>query len=157
MTPLYIERSLPQDGAGAASRQVRSVKVNLAESPLGWLKARRMISDRQFDAGEALRRDYERAALGQRVTMDWSAPPLDGSPRSGRQPGEATVSMLEAKRRFEEAIASAGPGLSDILWRVVCACEAMPVAEKSLGWPNRAGRLVLGFALDRVADYYRVR
>ena len=41
--------------------------------------------------------------------------------------------------------------------RVVCACEALPSAEKSLGWPARSGRLVLTLALDRIADYYRVR
>jgi hypothetical protein len=51
----------------------------------------------------------------------------------------------------------AGPGLSDILWRVVCAGEGMRQAEGALGWPARAGKLVLAFALDRVADYYRIR
>jgi hypothetical protein len=30
-------------------------------------------------------------------------------------------------------------------------------AETALGWPARAGKLVLSFALDRVADYYRMR
>jgi hypothetical protein len=30
-------------------------------------------------------------------------------------------------------------------------------AESSLGWPARAGKLVLVLALDRVADYYRIR
>ncbi len=49
---------------------------------------------------------------------------------------------------------AAGPGLSDILWRVVCACEGLSVAEKALGWPVRAGKLVLGMALDRLADHY---
>ncbi|WP_257211743.1 DUF6456 domain-containing protein, partial [Sphingobium sp. IP1] len=29
-------------------------------------------------------------------------------------------------------------------------------AERALGWPSRAGKLVLGLALDRVADWYRV-
>ena len=38
---------------------------------------------------------------------------------------------------------SAGPGLSDILWRVVCAGEGMRDAETALGWPARRGRLVL--------------
>jgi hypothetical protein len=52
-------------------------------------------------------------------------------------------------------VAAAGPGLSDILWRVVCAGEGVPDAEKALGWPARAGRLVLILALDRVATYYR--
>jgi Domain of unknown function (DUF6456) len=39
---------------------------------------------------------------------------------------------------------------------VVCAGEAIPAAEQALGWPSRAGRLVLTLALDRVADYYRL-
>jgi len=34
------------------------VTVNLAESPLGWLKARGLISARQYDAGEMPRGDW---------------------------------------------------------------------------------------------------
>ena len=34
--------------------------------------------------------------------------------------------------------------------------EALPLAEKALGWPIRSGKLVLGIALDRVADYYKI-
>ena len=49
-----------------------------------------------------------------------------------------------------------GPGLADILWRVVCAGEGMRDAETALGWPARAGQLVLSFALDWIADYYRL-
>ena len=59
--------------------------------------------------------------------------------------------------RFDAAVAEAGPGLADILWRVVCAGEGMREAETALGWPARAGKLVLQIALDRVADYYRIR
>jgi hypothetical protein len=33
----------------------------------------------------------------------------------------------------------------------------MRQAETALGWPARAGKLVLTIALDRVAAYYRVR
>jgi len=50
----------------------------------------------------------------------------------------------------------AGRGLSDVLWRVVCACESLPSAEKALSWPARSGKLVLGIALDRVAGFYRL-
>jgi hypothetical protein len=58
--------------------------------------------------------------------------------------------------RFEAAVAAAGPGLQDILWRVVCAGEGMREAETALGWPARAGKLVLTLALDRVAGFYRM-
>jgi hypothetical protein len=30
-------------------------------------------------------------------------------------------------------------------------------AETALGWPARSGKLVLAMALDRIADYYRIR
>ncbi len=134
----------------------RVVTVNQAESPLSWLRARNRVSVRQFDAGEQLRRDFEQAALGPSVTMRWDASGV-GGPR-GRAPGAAdrTIGQLDAKARFDAALAAAGPGLADILWRTVCACEPMPDAERSLGWPARSGRLVLGMALDRAADYYRL-
>ncbi|MEX0342142.1 MAG: DUF6456 domain-containing protein, partial [Erythrobacter sp.] len=65
--------------------------------------------------------------------------------------------QLSAKARFDAAMAEAGPGLSDILWRVACAGEGLPTAEKALEWPARSGKLVLRLALDRVASYYRIR
>jgi hypothetical protein len=140
------------DGATAS----RSVTINAVESPLGWLLARGLLSQRQFDAGERLRWDWERAQLAPRVTMTWDAAPI-GS-RGGSSPTDADLSaaQIDAKRRFYDAIACAGPGLSDILWRVVCAGEGMRDAESALGWPARAGKLVLTFALDRVAIYYGI-
>ncbi len=157
--PMLTERPLPRDAALPADRRrARSVTVNLAESPLSWLMARGLVTPRQFAAGEQLREDYERGGLSPSVTMRWDAAP-SGQRRGsgGRDPAAATLGMISAKQRFDAAIAAAGPGLSDILWRVVCAGDAMPVAEKALGWPARSGRLVLGLALDRVADHYRLR
>lgn len=132
----------------------RRVTVNLAESPLGWLKARGMVTARQFEAGERLRGDFERAGLGARVTMNWAGTPAAKGARGAPDAHDRSAAGLDAKRRFDAAIAAAGPGLSDVLWRVVCAGEALPMAEKALGWPVRSGRLVLGLALDRVADGY---
>lgn len=129
----------------------RSVTVNVRESPLAWLMARELVSLRQFEAGERLRGDYETAKLGPRVTMRW-APRVDGVGQ-GLDP---TTAQVAAKRRFDGVMTAAGPGLNDILWRVVCAGEALPAAEKALAWPARAGRLVLTLALDRVADHYRL-
>jgi hypothetical protein len=135
----------------------QTVLVNLGESPLGWLHTRGLVSDRQFAAGEMLRRDWERAGLGPRVTMRWDVVPPARGRRGAATAIDPSQAMLGARERLNGALAVAGPGLSDILWRVVCACEGLGAAEKALGWPVRAGKLVLGFALDRVADYYCVR
>lgn len=155
---LLAERPLPRDGRerGSKGKAVRTVTVNLAESPLGWLAARGMISERQYDAGERLRADWERGQLGPSVTMCWNAPPTARVARGAPAAAEATEAQISAKGRFEAAVAEAGPGLSDILWRIVCAGEGMRDAETALGWPARAGRLVLGLALDRLADHYRI-
>ena len=159
---LLSERSLSADAAPAANdaahkvRAARSVTVNLAESPLGWLLAHGHVSRRQFDAGERLRGDWERAQLSPRVTMSWDAAPVARGRGGSAVEVDLASSQLDAKRRFEAAVAAAGPGLADILWRVVCAGEGMREAEGALGWPARAGKLVLTLALDRVAAYYRM-
>jgi len=137
-------------------RSARTVTVNLTESPLGWLFSRGFVTRRQFDAGERLRADWERAQLSPRVTMAWDRAPISRARGGQRVLAEPTGAQIDAKRRFEAAVSSAGPGLADILWRVVCAGEGMREAETALGWPARAGKLVLTFALDRVAEYYRI-
>lgn len=159
---LLAERPLPRDGEDRAKvrargRPARSVTVNLAESPLGWLKARGLVSERQFEAGEMLRADWERAQLGAAVTMRWDAPPPAKAARAAPAAASPTLARIAAKRRFDAAVAAVGAGLGDMLWRIVCAGEGMREAEQALGWPARAGRVVLGLALDRLADHYRLR
>jgi hypothetical protein len=148
------EDSIAKTG-GPARRQGRSVTVNLAEPPLGWLHARGLVSARQFDAGERLRADWTRAQLGPRVTMRWDPSPVARGARGVDAPLDPTLAGIAAKRRFDEAIEAAGKGLSDILWRVVRDGCGLEVAEGALGWPKRSGKLVLLMALDRIADYYR--
>lgn len=157
MRRILAEKELTQEGlvrgSGAKGKR-RSVTVNLAESPLSWLHARGHIDERLFVAGERLRDDYERAQLGANVTMRWDPVRVK---TTGEQGLTATERQIAAKDRFDGALREAGSGLQDILWRVVCAGEDLPDAEKQLGWPARSGKLVLKLALDRVADFYRVR
>lgn len=147
------------DGAGRRGAAVakgatrgRTVTVNRRESALAWLAARDLVTPRQNEAGERLRSDYERAALSPSVTMRW-APRVDGGGSGALDPTEA---QLAAKRRFDGAMAAAGNGLRDVLWRVICAGESLPDSERALDWPSRSGRLVLTLALDRIADHYRL-
>lgn len=133
----------------------RSVTVNLAESSLSWLASRGRVSDRQLLAGETLRADWERAGLGPSMTMRWDTAPR--ATRGAARAPDPSTSRIDAKLRFEAAVAHVGSGLSDVLWRVVCADEGLAEAERALGWPTRSGKLVLGLALDRLADFYRIR
>ncbi|MDR7101234.1 DUF6456 domain-containing protein [Croceicoccus sp. BE223] len=158
----YVTRELTSEGPrrtsaaykGGAPKRGRSVTVNLRESPLSWLHARGHLSERQYEAGERIRSDWERAQLAPSITMRWDPVRVQGSGGDGLTQSERQVA---AKRRFDAAVAAAGPGLADVLWRVACAGESLPDAEKALAWPARSGKLVLGLALDRVADYYRIR
>ena len=145
-----VEREVQREGV---ARGGRSVTVNRAESPLTWLRSRGLIDARQFAAGERLRAAYETASIAPSVTMRWT-PRVDGGGQDALDP---TVAQIAAKRGFDAAIAKAGPGLADILWRVVCAGEGLPAAERALSWPARAGRLVLTLALDRLATHYEGR
>jgi hypothetical protein len=135
----------------------RTMTVNLAESPLSWLRARNLVDARQFEAGERLRADYEMASLGPSVTIQWNATPIATGRRGAPAGSDPTMAQIDAKRRFERAIADVGRGLSDILWRIVCAGESLPTAEKAMGWPTRSGRVVLTLALDRLGDAYGLR
>lgn len=158
MSRLLSEQPLREASpAGMKGKPARSVTINLAESPLGWLFARGHISSRQFEAGERLRTDWERGKLPPKVTMSWDAAPVTRSRNASALGPDLTGTQIDAKRRFEAAVSEAGPGLADILWRIVCAGEGMRQAETALGWPARAGKLVLGIALERVADFYRIR
>jgi hypothetical protein len=132
----------------------RTFSVNVAESPLSWLRARNLVDARQFEAGERLRADYEMASLGPSVTMRWDASPIAKGRRGAPMGMDPTMAELSAKQRFERAIEGVGRGLSDILWRIVCAGESLPEAEKAMGWPTRSGRVVLTLALDRLGDVY---
>ncbi|MEO5867673.1 MAG: DUF6456 domain-containing protein [Sphingomonas sp.] len=148
------------DGNGVVSARPakgarrRSVTVNLAESPLGCLRSRGLVDARQFEAGERLRGDYERASLAPRVTIRWDGARVDGGGHGALDPATAQIA---AKQRFDAATGAVGRGLGDVLWRVVCAGEGLPVAERALGWPARSGKLVLGLALDRLADHYGLK
>lgn len=152
-----VERELTSEGprlGGERRAGRRSVTVNLGESPIAWLYSRGHIDDRLFQAGEILRRDYERAQLSANVTMRWD--PVRVKASGGDAGLSGTERQIAARQRFDGALAAAGRGLEDVLWRVVCAGEGLPEAEKGLGWPARSGKLVLKLALDRVADFYRI-
>ena len=122
--------------------------VNLAESPLAWLVRRNLVTATQFAASERLRCDFMRAGQAPRVNMKWDPAPGGRGAGGGLDP---TTAQLVSRQRFDAAV---GPGLSVVLCRVVCVGDGLGTAERALGWPSRAGKLVLLLALDRLAGHY---
>lgn len=137
------------------------VEVDDAESPLAWLHRRRgpdgkpLISEPQLEAGERLRRDFTLGRMNARVTTDWTLALAPGSARrAGADLADVSDRALAARERVARALAAAGPGLSDVLLAVCCHLQGLEDAERGMGWPRRAGKVVLQIALDRLAAHY---
>ena len=127
-------RPLRADGA-----LPRSVTVNLAESPLGWLYVRGHVTRRQFDAGEQLRTDWERAQLSPSVTMSvWMRLLLRAQSRRIASAVDRGLrgAQLDAKRRFER-----GRRLrQDRALPTSCGAWCVPARECGTRKPRWAGR-----------------
>jgi hypothetical protein len=132
-------------------------EVNVAESPLSWLRSRaggEYLSAAEFEAGERLRSDFTRARMTARVTVDWDRPFGSGG---GNGVEDASMAALAARDRVAHALTSVGPGLSDVLISVCCFLQGLEDSEKRLQWPRRSAKLVLKFALQRLAAHYGLR
>jgi hypothetical protein len=140
--------------------------ANPAESPLAWLRRRKdrdgaaMISQVQFDAGERLRADFWFGQMTPRVTMSWSTnAPAQRRRRSGmafRSDADMTDNVAAARERVRRALAAVGPELSGILIDVCCHLKGLEEAERTAGWPQRSGKVVLQLALTRLARHYGI-
>jgi hypothetical protein len=145
-------KAFVRDESGVA----RPVTLDDAESPLARLRQRGLIGRVQFAAGEKLRTDFTLAGLSPRLGVDLAAPLLTRT-RGKAARANLNDTVLAAKQRFGAAMTAVGPGLSDLLFDVCCHLRGLEDAERAKGWPGRSGRVVLGIALDRLADHYGMR
>ena len=60
-------------------------------------------------------------------------------------------------QRFSRAMQAVGPDLADLLFDICCHLSTLEHAETRRSWSRRSGRVVLGIALDRLADHYGLR
>ena len=144
---------------------LESVTVNKAESPLYWLRSRKdkagkpLLTDRQFQAGERLRRDFTLGNLQPKTTASWSFATGDANRRrrhGARTNNEqfTTEASLAARGRFNQAIAGVGPELAGPLIEVCCFLRGVEETETKFAWPKRSGKLVLRLALSALARHY---
>ncbi|HPG89948.1 MAG TPA: DUF6456 domain-containing protein [Hyphomicrobium sp.] len=136
--------------------------INLDESPLAWLARRKdkdgkaMLSDAEVSAGERLRADFYFAQMTPRVTANWSNLLSEsGGRRSAPGHGvEMSDSAIAARERVRLALSAVGPDLAGMLIYVCCYLKGLETAEKSCGWPQRSGKVVLQIALRQLARHY---
>jgi len=138
----------------------RSVRYNIAESPLAALARRKdktgapFLSDDLVTAGERLREDFELAHMGPRVAQNWERF-LTGGARGGfANDSGVGDGPTSARERVSEALRDLGPGLGDVVLRCCCYLEGMEAAERRMGWSARSGKIVLRIALQRLKRHY---
>ena len=169
--PDGVGRTCARSGIGTPSKSVRSKQKKRCrssssdrsyESPLAWLRQRKdrmgncLITDQQFDAGERLREDFFKGQMGARVTTNWSCAATGGSCGTGYRDKELSLqeAALAARERVRRALLDVGPELSGILIDVCCHLKKLTEAERSVGLPQRSGKVVLGLALSALARHY---
>lgn len=130
----------------------REVEINDAESPIAWLRHRKLIDAMQHEAGQRLRRDYTLAQLQPRLGVDLEAPVVLGG--DGIKSTDLSETVVAAKQRFSHAMKAVGPGLSDLLFDVCCHLTRLEGLEQRYGWPQRSAKVVLQIALNRLGEHY---
>jgi hypothetical protein len=145
-----------RDQHGDVASDGQGVRIERAGSPLAYLKRLEVdgaafLTPAECEAADRLERDFERAQLRPRLTMEFGGVRVDTA-RGGQ--GAAGVSAIDAKRRCLDALDAAGPGLGDLLFETICMARGLNEAERDFGWPARSGKAIVKIALGRLAQHY---
>jgi len=133
-----------------------------SKSALDWLYERRdrfgrcMISEEEFRAGDRLRHDFARGAMVPRTTANWSISSPASRRRGLNQTAHLQDSALAARERVRRALKSMPPEFRDLLMDVCCFEVKLTELERSFGWPQRSGKIVLQMALRQLARHYGI-
>ncbi len=144
-----------------ATGKPSAIRINLGESPIGWLTRRKgpdgnpFLAIEEVDAAERLRTDFETANIGPQIAQDWRRflTPSDrysGSPVAS----DGADGPMMARDRVMKALAALGPGLADVALRTCCFLEGLESCERRMGWSSRSGKVVLQIALKRLVEHY---
>ncbi|MCF6320979.1 MAG: DUF6456 domain-containing protein [Rhizobiaceae bacterium] len=134
---------------------------NTAESPLARLYSRKQknglsyITIQEYQAGDRLRNDFERAGLQPSITVRWNEAVSTGSKfGSGSAAGEMSDIAIDARKRLEKAINIIGPELSGVTLDICCFLKGFEIVERERNWPSRSAKLIIKMALSILARHY---
>lgn len=141
---------------------LQRVKVNDHESPLMRLFMRKTktgqgyLTQEEFEAGERLRKDFERGQLQPRISAN-----LEGNVGSTGQAGFGDAGdiadfALDARKRLHKATERLGPELAGVTVDICCFLKGLEKVERERRWPPRSAKLMLKTALSLLASHYGI-
>lgn len=161
LTAGWLKRDLLDEDAFAAQHRIEArgtegERLNLAESPLQRLATAAAGEEAPFldrvqvEAGERVRRLFERARLGPRLTMHYSAAHVAGG-RAGAA-SEIGDMAADARRALAKLHSILPRDCAEVVLDVCGALKGLQQIETERGWPRRSAKLVLRIGLDRLAE-----
>lgn len=160
LTAGWLKRELLEEDAFAAQHRIETrgaegERLNLAESPLQRLataaagEAAPFLDRVQVEAGERVRQLFERAQLGPRLTMHYSAAHVAGGRAQAGEIGDMAADARKALARLHTLLPR---DCADVVLDVCGALKGLQQIETERGWPRRSAKLVLRIGLDRLAE-----
>jgi hypothetical protein len=156
----WLKRQMIDEDVFAAQHRTEvttaaGLRLNLEESPLARLAsgAEPFLESHQVEAGERVRRLWERAQLQPRVTMSYSAT----HPASKSGPGRAadlTDLAMEARRQLSRLHDVLPADCAGVVVDVCGLLKGLQQVESERGWPRRSAKLVLRIGLDQAAQHF---
>ena len=144
------------------NNQREQIRLNTNESPLLRLFTRKTksgstyISMEEFQAGERLRKDFERGQLQPKISASLQGS-VGSSGRSGFQDvNDITDFAMDARKRVNKAIDKLGPELSGVTLDICCFLKGLESVEQERSWPPRSAKLMLKTALALLARHYGI-
>jgi len=111
-----------------------------------------VLTEAEIEAGYRLARDYERSSLSVCVTQNYDR--VGGGSGAARGPEDASLSAIDARRRYLDALDVLGPGLDRIVSGICCRQKDMMHIERDEGYARGSGLAVLKLGLQRLAVHY---
>ncbi len=135
------------------------------ESPLLQLAARKRsdgsnyLGPSQVEAGERLRRDFERGQITPALGINWqrigeTEGAVSRNARTATADRDLGEGALDAQARFRKAVKSVGEELADPLIDFCCFLKGLEELERDRYWPARSAKLVMSLALSQLARHY---
>lgn len=147
----------------SAGNHAKIPKHNAEESPLMRLYCRRdksgmrYISVHEYQAGERLRSDFERAQLQPKLTMQYEPVISKGSKNTASNTAtDLSDFAVDARNRFNEAIRALEPELAGVVVDACCFLKGLEHVERERQWPARSAKLMLKTALSSLARHYGI-